>query len=261
MTPAVDKSERRIRRMFGEISPKYDFLNHVLSGGTDRYWRWRTVRAVAPQGDDPILDVCTGTGDLALAYWKKAKRTVPVIGTDFTHEMLVRANQKRNKATRKAAGNRAAPLRFLEADTQRLPFPDDQFQIVSVAFGLRNVTDTQQGLREMVRVCKPGGRIAVLEFSLPRNRLIRAIYSGYFRRILPRIGQFFMRNSQAAYEYLPSSVSEFPHGEALCEILRACGMTDVTFRPLTFGIATLYIGRKPVSSPLRFSAQSHRGRE
>jgi len=245
MPATLDKSEGRIRRMFGEISPKYDFLNHFLSGGTDRYWRWRTIRAVPPLGDEPILDVCTGTGDLAIAYWKKARGRVPVVGTDFTHEMLARAERKGRRAARNRTGRcNPASLSFLEADTQRLPFADDTFQIVSVAFGLRNVTDTKLGLREMVRVCRPGGRVAVLEFSMPSNRLFRGVYSFYFRRVLPRVGQLFMRNSQSAYGYLPASVSEFPQGEQLAELMRTCGLTDVTYRPLTFGIATLYVGRK-----------------
>jgi demethylmenaquinone methyltransferase/2-methoxy-6-polyprenyl-1,4-benzoquinol methylase len=245
MPAALDKSERRIRNMFGEISPKYDFLNHVLSGGTDRYWRWRTIRAVPPAGGEPILDVCTGTGDLAIAYWRKGKGRVRVVGTDFTHEMLTRAEAKGESVRNRKRRTASESLSFLEADTQRLPFADDTFQIVSVAFGLRNVTNTKLGLREMARVCRPGGRVAVLEFSTPGNRLFRGVYSFYFRRVLPRLGQLFMRNSQSAYEYLPASVSEFPQGEQLADLMRTCGMTDVTFRPLTFGIATLYVGRKP----------------
>ncbi|MFQ5733769.1 MAG: bifunctional demethylmenaquinone methyltransferase/2-methoxy-6-polyprenyl-1,4-benzoquinol methylase UbiE [Planctomycetaceae bacterium] len=242
-TNTVDKSERRIRRMFGEISPKYDFLNHFLSGGTDRYWRWRTVRRVPPEGDAPILDVCTGTGDLALAYWRKAKGRVRVVGADFTREMLTRAEEKGTTLARTFPEQ--LPPTFLEADAQRLPFADDRFQIVSVAFGLRNVTDTERALREMTRVCRPGGRVAVLEFSMPGNRLIRGLYTWYFRRVLPRIGQLFMRNSQSAYAYLPESVAEFPQGEQLAALLLGCGMTEVTFTPLTFGVATLYVGRKP----------------
>jgi demethylmenaquinone methyltransferase/2-methoxy-6-polyprenyl-1,4-benzoquinol methylase len=237
----VDKSGSRVRRMFGEISPRYDFLNHFLSGGTDIYWRWRTVRRVAPRGDAPILDVCTGTGDLALAYWKRGRGRVAVVGTDFTHEMLDLANRKRPQA----AGSRTdATLAFLEADTQRLPFPDDCFQIVSVAFGLRNVSDTRMGLAEMVRVCRPGGRVAVLEFSLPRNRMLRGLYSWYFRNVLPKLGQWLMRNRESAYNYLPQSVAEFPQGEVLAGIMQECGMTNVTWTPLTFGVATLYCGEK-----------------
>ena len=226
--------------MFGEIASRYDFLNHLLSGGTDYYWRWQTVRRVPPEGDAPILDVCTGTGDLALAYWKAAGSRVPVVATDFTHEMLRLANEK----LRKHAASGEAPIVYLEADTQRLPFADDTFQIVSVAFGLRNVTDTERGLREMIRVCRPSGRVAILEFSLPRNRALRGIYQSYFRHVLPRIGQLLARNRQSAYNYLPASVSEFPYGEALADVMRGCGLEEVRWRPLTFGVATLYWGRK-----------------
>ncbi len=239
----VDKSEGRIRGMFGEIAARYDFMNHLLSGGTDYYWRWRTVRSVAPNGDDPILDVCTGTGDLAIAYWKRARERIDVVGTDFTHQMLEIANGK-TLAMRHRQTDRSAALSFLEADTQQLPFDDDCFQIVSVAFGLRNVTDTSRGLKEMTRVCRPGGRVAILEFSMPGNRLFRAVYQWYFRNILPRIGQLLARNQQSAYHYLPDSVSEFPQGESLAELMRASGLEDVVWKPLTFGIATLYWGVK-----------------
>lgn len=241
--PTVDKSEVRIRRMFGEISQRYDFLNHFLSGGTDWYWRWRTVRAAAPRDESPILDVCTGTGDLALAYWKKGRGRIPVIGADFTPEMLVIADRKAAKP-QLAERARGGPLVFLQADTQRLPFADAQFQIVSVAFGLRNVTDTARGLKEMIRVCRRGGKVVVLEFSLPANPLLRRAYSWYFRNVLPRIGQLLARNSHSAYNYLPDSVSEFPYGERLAALMQDCGLKTVTFKPLTFGIATLYIGEK-----------------
>ena len=134
----VDKSERRIREMFGEISPRYDFLNHFLSAGSDYYWRYRTVRRAPPDGSLPILDVCTGTGDLAIAYWRRAKGNVRVVGADFTHEMLRLARQKIPHHTGRGRDGclPEASLQFIEADTQRLPFADDQFQIVSVAFGL-----------------------------------------------------------------------------------------------------------------------------
>jgi demethylmenaquinone methyltransferase/2-methoxy-6-polyprenyl-1,4-benzoquinol methylase len=224
--------------MFGEIAPRYDLLNHLLSGGVDVYWRWRTVRAARPCGTEPILDVCTGTGDLAFAY-ARTGRGAPVLGTDFTHEMLVRARAKPQ------AADQASDVQFLEADTQRLPFRDDQFQIVSVAFGLRNVTDTRGGLQEMTRVCRPGGRVVVLEFSTPRNRAFGAAYRWYFRYVLPRIGQWLARNRECAYNYLPQSVIEFPDGARLAKIMQECGLSHVSFRPLTCGIATLYIGVKP----------------
>jgi demethylmenaquinone methyltransferase / 2-methoxy-6-polyprenyl-1,4-benzoquinol methylase len=245
-TATVDKSGERVRQMFGEISSRYDFLNHLLSGGTDVYWRWRAVRACTPEGEAPILDVCTGTGDLALAYWKRGRGKIDVVGTDFTPEMLRIAEQKRDR--QQSTPNASASLAFLEADTQHLPFEDDRFQIVSVAFGLRNVSDTLAGLREMTRVCQPGGRVAVLEFSLPANSVLRWLYLKYFRYVLPRIGQLLARNRQAAYNYLPASVSEFPYGERLAKIMTEAGLISVTWTPLTFGIATLYIGKKPRDS-------------
>ena len=247
MSAAVDKSEARVRQMFGEISGRYDLMNHLLSGGVDYYWRWRTIRAVAPEGTAPILDVCTGTGDLALAYWKTGRGKIPVMATDFTPEMLRLAEGKRDRAFGKQIANGAASLTFREADTQQLPFDDNQFQIVSVAFGLRNVTNTERGLGEMIRVCQPGGRVAVLEFSMPKNPLFNYIYRTYFKYVLPRIGQLLATNKQSAYDYLPASVSEFPYGQALADKMTACGLTNVTWTPLTLGIATLYVGRKPTA--------------
>ena len=241
----VDKSGQRIRDMFGEISERYDFLNHFLSGGVDYYWRWRAVRTAPPIGAAPILDVCTGTGDLALAYWNRGGGKTPVIGADFTHPMLVLALRKAARRRVPNIKQELALLAFLEADTQQLPFAENLFQIVSVAFGLRNISDTRQGLREMVRVCRPGGQVVVLEFSLPGNRLLRAGYLWYFRNILPRIGQLLARNRQLAYNYLPQSVAEFPQGEALTAIMRECGLVETVWKPLTFGIATLYTGVKP----------------
>jgi demethylmenaquinone methyltransferase/2-methoxy-6-polyprenyl-1,4-benzoquinol methylase len=237
-TTLLDKREIRIRRMFGAIAPSYDLLNHLLSLNIDKYWRWRTTRRVPPLGDGPILDLCTGTGDLALAYDRAARQSVPIVGADFCHEMLVRADRKTRQR------NAAERIRYLEADAQLLPFPDDCFQIACVAFGLRNVTDTDRGLAEMVRVTRPGGRVAILEFSRPRNRLFGRLYQFYFRRVLPFVGQAISRSKDNAYRYLPASVNEFPDGEALAERLRRHGLGDVTWHPLTFGIATLYVATK-----------------
>jgi demethylmenaquinone methyltransferase / 2-methoxy-6-polyprenyl-1,4-benzoquinol methylase len=234
----VDKSSERVRRMFGRIAERYDFLNHLLSLGIDHYWRWRTVRLVPPSGPLPILDVCTGTGDLALAYDRAAGRATPIVAADFCHEML---EIGRKKAAKTGA---AARITFLEADAQFLPVPTGAFQIVCVAFGLRNVADTDRGLAEMARACAPGGQVAVLEFSTPTWQPFKAIYGWYFRHVLPRIGRFFARNSDDAYEYLPASVGEFPQGEAFAERMRAAGLSDVRRYPLTFGVATLYVGRK-----------------
>ena len=239
-TSLLDKRETRIRRMFGAIAPRYDLLNHLLSLNVDRWWRRQTTRLAPPDSADPapILDVCTGTGDLALAYDRAAGRCLPIIGADFCRPMLLPA---REKARRRGAAGRVS---FVEADAQGLPFADATFQLVTVAFGLRNVTDTDRGIREMVRVARPGGRVAILEFSRPRHWLFGRMYCLYFRRLLPVIGQLVSRSRDSAYNYLPASVMEFADGEALADKLRGHGLTEVRWYPLTFGIATLYVGRK-----------------
>jgi len=234
----VDKSGTRVRQMFAEIAGNYDRMNHLLSMNVDRYWRWRTTRIVPPTGEAPILDVCTGTGDLAFAYFKAGKGKVEVDATDFCPEMLEVGQHKKDKL------GINGQVRFQEADTQSLPFEDNQFQIVSVAFGLRNVADTDIGLKEMTRVCQPGGKVAVLEFSQPTWQPFRAFYQFYFKNILPRIGQALARNKQDAYKYLPESVGEFPYGKALADRMEQAGLHDVYFKPLTFGVATLYVGTK-----------------
>ena len=236
--PPLDKSEDRVRRMFGQIAPNYDRMNHLLSMNTDRYWRFRTVHTVRPTGQDPILDVCTGTGDLALAWLKKTGGKIPIVATDFCDEMLIIADQKKTSAPNQEQ------LTFQQADTQELPFDDDTFQIVSVAFGLRNVTDTDRGLQEMARVCRPQGQVVILEFSTPTWQPMKAIYGWYFRNVLPKIGQRFARNDEEAYAYLPESVGQFPQGEALAERMRCAGLSSVRIMPFTFGIATLYVGVK-----------------
>jgi len=164
---------------------------------------------------------------------------VPIVATDFCREMLKPA---RDKTRRRRACER---IRYLEADTQHLPFADDQFQITTVAFGLRNVTDTDRGLAEMVRVTRPGGRVAILEFSRPKHWLFGPLYRFYFRRVLPFVGQLISGSRDQAYKYLPASVMEFPDGEALAARLRSHGLVEVRYHPLTFGIATLYVGVKP----------------
>ncbi|NUQ62158.1 MAG: bifunctional demethylmenaquinone methyltransferase/2-methoxy-6-polyprenyl-1,4-benzoquinol methylase UbiE [Pirellulales bacterium] len=224
--------------MFGEIASRYDFLNHLLSGGVDLYWRRRTAGIVAPAEEGAILDVCTGTADLALAFWRAGRGRLPIVGADFCRPMLAIGREK----IRRLGADRQ--IRLVEADAQRLPFGDGRFQIVSVAFGLRNVSDTDRGLREMVRVCRPGGRVAVLEFGIPTAWPFGSLYGWYFRRVLPRIGQALARNRQSAYNYLPASVREFPQGEALAERMRQAGLSEVRRHPFTLGVAGLYVGVK-----------------
>lgn len=237
-TTAVDKSGEKVRNMFAQIAPRYDLMNHLLSLGIDIRWRKRVVSKLRLDRSLPILDCCTGTGDLALLLAKTVQGKVEVIGSDFCSEML---DVARTKHTKNSIGY---PVQFIEADSQHLPFEDNHFQAVTVAFGLRNVQDTDQGIREMVRVCCQGGQVAVLEFSKPTTIGLKQLYQFYFERILPRVGQSMARNDHGAYSYLPSSVIEFPSGQELADRMRACGLTNVKFYPFTFGVATLYIGDK-----------------
>lgn len=234
----VDKSASRIRQMFGEIAGRYDLLNRLLSAGVDQHWRRRTVKLVPPSGDGPVLDVCTGTGDLALAYWRASGKRIPVVGADFTRPMLAVGQEKLRQA------GASEKVCLVEADAQQLPFPDATFEIVCVAFGLRNVSDTDQGLRELTRVCRPGGRVAVLEFAMPRIGPLRSLYAWYFRHVVPRVGQILARNRQAAYDYLPTSVGEFPQYEALAQRMQSAGLSQVRYHRFTLGIAVLYVGVK-----------------
>ena len=235
----LDKSGDRVRQMFAEIAPKYDLMNHVLSLNIDRLWRARTIRILGLSPGEPVLDVCTGTGDLTLAMAQSLGKETEIVGSDFCVEMLEIARKKQAK---KLPGYEKVD--FVEADTQELPFPDNHFQAVTVAFGLRNVAVTEKGLSEMRRVCKPGGKIAVLEFSKPTVFGLRHVYNAYFKTILPRVGQSMSKNKQSAYEYLPQSVQEFPSGEALANVMRQAELTDIKMVPMTFGVVTLYIGTK-----------------
>lgn len=222
--------------MFAEIAPRYDLLNHLLSLGTDVYWRSRTVRASRALGTGPILDLCCGTGDLALAFWRSAGDQFPIIGVDFCQPMVKLAKRKTDR--------RQAAICFVEADGLHLPFPDGTFAVVAVAFGLRNMADTRQALSEMVRVCRPGGEVMVLEFTMPTLFPLNIVYRAYFRFLLPAIGQILAPNGQAAYNYLPASVLDFPQGASLLAEMKKAGLSDLVAKPLTFGIATLYKGSK-----------------
>lgn len=214
--------------MFARIAPTYDFLNHLLSFNIDRRWRARAVRLAAPRG--PVLDVCTGTGDFAAAFRKAGAG--PVAGVDFCAPML-----------RAAAGKRSIRgVRLLRGDALALPFPGDSFDVVAVAFGIRNVSDLDRGLAELVRVARPGGRIAVLEFTTPRNRLFRALYLLYFGRVLPFLGNLVSRSR--AYSYLNRSVLAWTSEEDLAGRMRRAGCASVEIHPLTFGVAAVHLGVK-----------------
>lgn len=235
---AVDKSGERVKEMFAQIAPRYDLLNHLLSGGIDIWWRKKAVKRLRLDMNLPLLDCCTGTGDLALMLADRVKGAVPVIGCDFCPPMLEIADKKHQAASTKY------PVRFMEADSQELPFENDAFQAVTVAFGLRNVQNTQRGLGEMIRVCAPGGQVAVLEFSQPETIGFKQAYQFYFRKILPRLGQSIAKNSHQAYEYLPNSVIQFPSGRDFLQLMESMGLKNVRWFPYTLGIASLYLGDK-----------------
>ncbi len=235
----VDKSPEKIRRMFDTIAPWYDFLNHFLSLGIDVSWRRRTAKQLleATAVEGPILDVCTGTADLALALRKRSGNR-KVVGVDFSPEM-VEIGKKKTKNT---------DIELSVGDALNLPFGDETFAAACVAFGLRNVGDTERGLAEMVRVCKPGGAVAVLEFSMPTLPILSGLYRFYFRSVLPRVGQWLAKNRDDAYNYLPESVLQFDNAEQLTQRMEYVGLTEIRCVPMTFGTVTLYVGQLPALS-------------
>jgi len=227
---------RAVRDMFAQVVPRYDFLNHFLSLGRDIAWREATARALRPALERPgslAVDVCCGTGDLALALARYSAGMV--IGADFCHPMLARAREK-------AGQGRSAAL-FLEADTLALPFADEALDVVSVAFGFRNLADYAAGLREMHRVLKSGGCAAILEFSRVHWPVFGPVFRFYFHHILPRLGTW-ISGVRGPYQYLPESVAFFPDQEGLAEAMREAGFASVQYRDFTGGVAALHLGQK-----------------
>ncbi len=235
-------SERRtyehsyVRSLFNRIAPHYDFLNHFLSLGLDIRWRRKAVALLRDYDPKTVLDVATGTGDLALEAAKL--NAVRIYGVDISPAMLEHARQKIERY------RLSHTITVEEGTAERLRFPDDTFDAVMVAFGIRNFSNLQQGLREMFRVLRPGGAVMILEFSKPRVAPFRQVYSFYFTHILPRLGGAISK-SREAYQYLPSTVEAFPDGEHLVRILTGEGFVGPFFYPLTLGIATIYIAEKP----------------
>jgi demethylmenaquinone methyltransferase/2-methoxy-6-polyprenyl-1,4-benzoquinol methylase len=250
------KDPGRIRRMFADISPRYDLLNHLLSLNIDRRWRRRAVRALSLGPRARILDICTGTGDLALALADAVRSSGGrVTGADFTPEMVRIGEAKRRR-------RRAENLSLVVADSLRLPFDDASFDAVTVAFGIRNVVSLETCLGEMLRVLRPGGEAAILEFSPPGRGVLRLAFETYFRHVLPRIGRIVSgsRAAGAAYAYLPESVGEFPPPPELSQLLERCGFRNVRCKTLTLGVAVLHVASRQASPsqvpPLREPAHA-----
>jgi demethylmenaquinone methyltransferase/2-methoxy-6-polyprenyl-1,4-benzoquinol methylase len=225
-----------VREMFSSIAPRYDLLNHLLSLNVDRLWWRRTARAftsVLARNDARVLDLCCGTGDMAFALRRRAGPAMPLIlGADFSHPMLQRATQK----------SLGIPLHWMEADALRLPLADSSFDLVTAAFGFRNLADYDAGLREMARVLRPGGKVGILDFGEPRG-LLGTVYRFYFRRVLPKLGTV-ISGVKGPYQYLPASVERFPPPQEMLERMRAAGFREATWTPYTFGIAGLFCGTK-----------------
>lgn len=232
-----ETKKNMVRDMFDHIAPTYDRLNHLLSFGIDRLWRRKTVRRVAAGHPRRILDLATGTGDLAVAMTCRMA-DAHVTGLDLSVEMLAYGQQK---VERKGLADR---IRLVEGDAEHLPFGGDEFDAVTIAFGIRNFGDMDAGLREAVRVLRSGGRICILEFSTPSGRLFGPLYRFYFHRILPRIGRM-ISHDDAAYRYLPDSVDHFPNNLLFLRRMERAGFTDCRSRRLMRGIAYIYEGVKP----------------
>ncbi|HHT9141412.1 MAG TPA: bifunctional demethylmenaquinone methyltransferase/2-methoxy-6-polyprenyl-1,4-benzoquinol methylase UbiE [Candidatus Tripitaka californicus] len=243
----LKKEGRDIRQMFASIAPTYDLLNSLLSLGFDARWRKRVVELVESSPNARVLDLCTGTAELALTFAHRLDPKGCVVASDFCWEMLSLAQPK----LKKYGGG--CPVALVQADALCLPFPDESFDVASVAFGIRNVSNLTQGLKEMVRVVKPGGKVVILEFSLPAGPIFGRLYNFYFNTLLPWVGNSISAGSGPAtasgrlraYSYLPASVVKFARPEELKREMESCGLTEVEYHPLTLGIVTVYAGKRP----------------
>lgn len=247
----LSRNPRRIRQMFEDIAPSYDFLNHFLSANRDRAWRRQTMRLAELRDGDRVLDVCTGTGDLAFEAARHAE--VEVLGTDFCPGMVRVAREKMQR--REGLRGRARSVHFSVADTLRLPFADSSFDIVTVGFGIRNVADLRTGLTEMRRVLRPGGRAFVLEFASSGRgpSMFRRLFDLYFHHVLPRLGRFFSSAEEPekddAYSYLPDSVARFPSPPELSRLLEDVGFENVKYRLRLLGVVAIHWGQRKDGTP------------
>jgi demethylmenaquinone methyltransferase/2-methoxy-6-polyprenyl-1,4-benzoquinol methylase len=226
-----------VREMFASIAARYDLLNHLLSGNVDKRWRRlvaQTLLATLADREARVLDVACGTGDLSLTLLQSGQARI--VGIDFCRPMLDIAATK--------AFESGSRIPFIEGDALELPFADCSFEAATIAFGLRNLTSVEAGIKELLRVLKPGGRVAVLEFSKPKAPVLRSLFKFYFTKVLPPFGGL-ISGSKSAYQYLPDSVSRFPDQLELASMLQAAGFESVSFRNLTGGIAALHLGTRP----------------
>jgi demethylmenaquinone methyltransferase / 2-methoxy-6-polyprenyl-1,4-benzoquinol methylase len=228
-----DTKKSQVRGMFNRIAPRYDLLNHILSANVDKHWRKVCINLLRPHHPERILDVASGTGDLAIAA--ASLQPTEIVATDLSEGMLEIAEQK----------IRASGLENLIhtslADGENLPFAENTFDAVTIGFGIRNFGDVQKGIIEFYRVLRSGGILLILEFSLPPNRLLRTIYLAYFRNILPLVGRLISRD-KTAYAYLNRSVEAFPEQETMLKLLESAGFTNCRVKPLSFGISSIYTG-------------------
>jgi demethylmenaquinone methyltransferase/2-methoxy-6-polyprenyl-1,4-benzoquinol methylase len=227
--------KEQVAEMFDNIAHHYDFLNHFLSMGIDKLWRKKAIGELKTVHPKRILDIATGTGDLALSALKL--NPTEIVGVDISEEMLVFARKKIEKA------GKSDVIHFAKGDSEQLQFPDQSFDGAMAAFGVRNFENLQLGLNEIFRVLKPGGKAVILEFSQPQNFLFKILYHFYFFQIVPFFGKMFSKDSRA-YSYLPESVNAFPDGERFLEYMKKAGFGKLKNRPLTFGIASIYTGEK-----------------
>ncbi len=232
---AEGSKKEQVAEMFDNISKRYDFLNHLLSLGIDKGWRNKVVRMVKADNPDAVLDVATGTADLAIALGK-AMPKVAIKGADISAGMLEIGKQKVKKGTYNN-------IELILGDGENLPFEDETFDAVTVAFGVRNFENLEKGLKDINRVIKPGGQLVVLEFSQPEKAPFKQLYNFYFKNILPGIGKLVSKDARA-YTYLPESVQAFPYGDAFLNKMKESGFKQNTARTVTFGIASIYQGRK-----------------
>ncbi len=234
--PASEASKKQqVEEMFDNISHRYDFLNHFLSLGIDKGWRRKVRRNIGAFGHKNILDVATGTADLAIELANLGD--VKITGVDISKGMLNTGAMKILKL------DLTGKILLQQADSENLPFEDNTFDAITVAFGVRNFENLEKGMKEMARVLKKGGHMAVLEFSKPKSALVSGVYWFYFKKIVPTIGKLFSKDARA-YSYLPQSVSVFPEGKEFAAIAQNCGFANVKITPLTFGISTMYLCEK-----------------